>query len=178
MNLATTRLSLREMTWDDLDLIHQLHSMKEVEEFSTIGIPRHSGDTLAVMLAAIEDPASAHRMHFGWTVWITDTQEFIGEAGLDLSGDRFNSGELFYSLSPAQWGQGYGTEIVKRLISFGFSELRLHRIHAGVATDNLRSIKVLEKAGMTCEGIRRKALPIRGQWKDKFSYAIVEDDPF
>lgn len=178
MDLSTKRLVLREMTWDDVDLIHELHSMKEVDEFSTIGIPRHTGDTLAVLLAAIEDPGAVARMHFGWTIWCTATREFIGEAGLDLSADRFRSGELFYSLSPAHWGKGYGTEIVKRLITFGFADLQLHRIQAGVATDNLRSVKVLEKAGMTCEGIRRKALPIRGEWKDNFHYAIVEDDPF
>jgi hypothetical protein len=32
-------------------------------------------------------------------------------------------------------------------------------------------------AGMTREGLRRKILPIRGEWKDNYHYAIVEDDP-
>jgi hypothetical protein len=31
-------------------------------------------------------------------------------------------------------------------------------------------------AGMTREGLRRKILPIRGEWKDNYHYAIVEDD--
>ena len=39
-----------------------------------------------------------------------------------------------------------------------------------------KHIKVLEKAGMTNEGIRRKILPIRGKWKDNFHFAIVEDE--
>ena len=47
---------------------------------------------------------------------------------------------------------------------------------AGVATANIASVHVLEKAGMTCEGVRRKILPIRGEWKDNFHFAIVEDD--
>jgi RimJ/RimL family protein N-acetyltransferase len=29
---------------------------------------------------------------------------------------------------------------------------------------------------MTREGIGRKILPIRGQWKDNYHYAILEDD--
>ena len=166
------------MTFDDVDAIHRLHLCEEVERFNTIGLPRHTGDTLAVLLAAIEDRELKERTTYGWTVWTAPESTFVGEAGMNLSADRFRQGEVHYSLLPDHWGQGYGTEVVKRLISFGFEDLGLHRIQAGVATENLRSIKVLEKAGMTCEGIRRKILPIRGEWKDNFQYAIVEDDTF
>jgi RimJ/RimL family protein N-acetyltransferase len=63
------------------------------------------------------------------------------------------------------------------LINTGFESFQLHKVEAGVATGNLRSIRVLEKAGMTREGLRRKILPIRGEWVDNYHYAIVEDDP-
>ncbi len=49
-------------------------------------------------------------------------------------------------------------------------------MEAGVASENTRSIRVLEKIGMTKEGLRRKILPIRGEWKDNYHFAIVEDD--
>jgi len=66
---------------------------------------------------------------------------------------------------PEQWNQGYGTETARALIKFGFEKLSLHKIEAGVATENIRSINVLEKAGMIREGLRRKILPIRGNGK-------------
>ena len=178
MELLTDRLILKEITWDDVELIHQLHSLKEVDEFNTIGIPRHTGDTLEVLFISIEDQEMTIRTHFGWTVWTHAGSEFVGEAGMHLSDDRFLSADLYYSLKPAHWNKGYATEVVKRMIVFGFGELKLHRIQAGVDTENKRSIRVLEKAGMTREGLRRKMLPIRGQWKDNYQYAIVEDDPF
>lgn len=165
------------MTWDDVDVIHMLHTFKEVEEYNTIGIPRHTGDTLEVILSAIEDQQMTVRSHYGWTIWMKDTAEFVGEGGMHLSGDRFQQGDIHYSLMPAHWEKGYATEVVKAMIEFGFNELKLHRIQAGVATANLRSIRVLEKAGMACEGLRRKNLPIRNQWMDSYHYAIVEDDP-
>ena len=56
-------------------------------------------------------------------------------------------------------------------------DLSLHKVEAGVACENERSIHVLEKSGMIREGLRRKILPIRGEWKDNYHYAIVEDDP-
>jgi len=95
---------------------------------------------------------------------------------MKLSADRFKLGEIHYNLLPSQWGNGYGTEAAKTLIKFGFEDLQLHKIEAGVATENKKSIKVLEKAGMIREGLRRKILPIRGEWKDNYHYAIVEDD--
>ncbi|MDB4584898.1 GNAT family N-acetyltransferase, partial [Draconibacterium sp.] len=68
------------------------------------------------------------------------------------------------------------TETARALINFGFKQCKLHRIEAGVATKNKASVRVLEKSGMTCEGIRRKILPIRGEWKDNFHYAIIENE--
>jgi RimJ/RimL family protein N-acetyltransferase len=62
------------------------------------------------------------------------------------------------------------------VLEFGFNELLLHRIEAGVATENSASIKVLEKIRMQREGLRRKILPIRGEWKDNFHYAILDED--
>jgi len=102
---------------------------------------------------------------------------FIGVAGFSLSNNKFKLGEIYYKLDPAYWGKGYATELAKRLVVLGFDTLGLHKVEAGVATENTKSVKVLEKIGMTREGLRRKILPIRGDWKDNFHYAIVEDDP-
>lgn len=178
MELFTKRLLLREMTLEDVDNIHRLHCTEEVERFNTIGIPRHKGDTIEVMLSAIEDRELDERSQYAWTVWLAEEGDFVGETGMSLSGDRFQQGEIHYSLLPDFWEKGYATEIVKRLIMFGFKVLQLHRVQAGVCTENYRSIRVLEKSGMSREGLRRKVLPIRGEWKDNFHYAIVEDDPF
>ena len=64
----------------------------------------------------------------------------------------------------------------KRLIRKGFEDFDLQKVEAGVATENIKSIRVLEKAGMIREGLRRKILPIRGEWKDNYHYAIVKSD--
>lgn len=178
MELLTERLILKEITWDDVEIIHQLHSCEEVEEYNTIGVPRHTGDTLEVLLSAIEDQQMAIRNHYGWIIRTREGEEFVGEAGMHLSADSFRSGEIYYSFLPVHWNKGYATEVVKQMVRFGFNELKLHRIQAGVATENQRSIRVLEKVGMVREGLRRKILPIRGEWKDNYHYAIVEDDPF
>jgi ribosomal-protein-alanine N-acetyltransferase len=175
-DLKSSRLILRELTWEDLLFIHHLHSQPEVDEYNTLGIPRDIEDTKKVMEPIIGNREARIRKIYGWVIIERKSHRNLGMAGMSVTADRFNMGEIYYKFLPIFWGKGYATETSRTLIEFGFEKLKLHRIEAGVATDNKRSIRVLEKSGMTCEGIRRKILPIRGEWKDNYHYAIVEDD--
>lgn len=88
----------------------------------------------------------------------------------------FRSGEVWYKLHSNYWGQGIATEAVSEVLRFAFHDLALHRVEAGCAIDNQRSIKVLEKIGMVSEGRKRKSLPLKTGWTDTWEYAILEDD--
>lgn len=176
MNLQSERLLLREINQTDFEKLFELNSTPEIDEFNTIGIPKNIETTKKVYLPVIKDQKSIERKMFCWLALKTPGEKVIGVAGMNISLDRFKIGEIYYNLSPDNWGLGYATEIAKTLISFGFEKLNLHRIEAGVATKNMRSVRVLEKTGMINEGIRRKILPIRGVWKDNYHFAIVEDD--
>jgi RimJ/RimL family protein N-acetyltransferase len=176
MELSSKRLILREISMTDLEKVHELHSVPEVDEFNTLGIPQNMEATRNIIACDIEDQENKTRTRFCWKIILKETGEFIGLSGMFLSNDRFKTAEFYYKLFPEFWNKGYATEIAKELIRFGFEECNLHRIEAGVATQNHASVRVLEKAGMTREGIRRKILPIRGKWVDNFHYAIVEDD--
>ena len=175
-DIESDRLLLKEITWNDLENIHRLHSFKEVDKYNTLGIPKSLDDTKETIKKAIDDKQNSNRNTIAWTINTKDSNDFIGEAGINLSANRFKLGEIYFNLIPEFWSRGYGTEIAQTLIKFGFDKLELHKIEAGVATENLKSIKVLEKAGMTREGLRRQILPIRGVWKDNYHYAIVETD--
>ena len=54
------------------------------------------------------------------------------------------------------WGHGYMTEALKRLIQYGFEEHNLNRIDANYFIFNPASGRVMEKAGMTFEGVLRQ----------------------
>ena len=177
MNLTTLRLLLRELVWDDLANIHRLHSYPEVAQFNTLDVPKDQEVTREVMRATIKNVAEANRTCYGWTIRIADQNLFVGEAGLNLSPPRHRRGDIFYKLLPEYWGHGYATEAAQALVRFGFGVLKLHRIEAGAATENHASVRVLEKIGMTREGIGRKILPTPGGWRDNYRYAILEDDP-
>lgn len=107
-----------------------------------------------------------------------ETKQFIGLIALNLGKSKFKIAEVWFKIHPDHWRKGYTTEALTKLLDFGFSELKLHRIEAGCAVENIASIKVLEKAGMIREGRKRKILPIRGEWKDNYFYAILSEDMY
>ena len=177
MELNTDRLILREIDSSAVPDIHSLHLAPEVDEFNTLGIPADIKETEQFLAPLIDDRLVRPRRKYAWVIDEKSSNGFIGFIGINLSENRrFCLGEIYFKLMPASWGKGYATESAKAVIRFGFEQLKLHRIEAGVATENKASIRVLEKLGMTREGMRRKILPIRGQWKDNYHYALLETD--
>ncbi len=53
------------------------------------------------------------------------------------------------------WGRGVGTEAIKMVTKFGFNELNLLKISAGMYESNIFSKKSFEKVGYKAEGLYR-----------------------
>jgi len=81
-----------------------------------------------------------------------------------------------YVLNPAYWGMGIAPEAVRRVIDFGFRELNVHRIEAKYMVENARSRRVMEKVGMTFEGVKRASMYIKGEYRDIGYCAILADE--
>ena len=56
------------------------------------------------------------------------------------------------------------TEAMSAILTFGFSELGLHRVEAVIDIANERSKNLLLKLGFTYEGNLRQRFPFRGQF--------------
>ena len=87
------------------------------------------------------------------------------------------SAHIGYWIGERYAGRGLMSDAVKVLTRFAFDTLRLHRIEAACIPDNIRSIRVLEKAGFQHEGLLRSYLRINGFWQDHYLYARIEDEP-
>ena len=81
--------------------------------------------------------------------------------------------ELGWGLARAYWGFGYMTEAVREFIRFAFEEMGLHRIEAECQTDNIRSIRVAERCGMTLEATRVENEINKGRVVSNYVYAII-----
>jgi len=84
--------------------------------------------------------------------------------------------EIGYVLNRRYWGQGYMTEVVRAIIAFGFRELGLNRIQARCEVPNIGSARVMEKAGMSFEGVLRQQLFEKGSYRDMKMYSILRSE--
>jgi RimJ/RimL family protein N-acetyltransferase len=57
-----------------------------------------------------------------------------------------------------------------------FLSKEIVRIEAETNPQNIASKRVLEKAGFTKEGLIRKSVFIRGEWRDGILYSILRED--
>lgn len=107
---------------------------------------------------------------------IADEHEIIGGIGLELEKDLSRrSAEIGYWVAEPFWGRGIATLAVKALTAWGFRELDLVQIHAGVFASNPASARVLEKAGYSV-GATRKTVVKTGALLDELVYAIVRSE--
>lgn len=86
---------------------------------------------------------------------------------------RRSSATVGYWLVPAVQGHGYATEAIRRVLSYAFGTLALHRIEATVDAPNDPSIGVLESLGFTHEGTRREARVLDGDRVDMHDYGLL-----
>ena len=90
----------------------------------------------------------------------------IGTCGFTTLDQKNNAGEVGYVLNPDYWNRGISSESVSRVLDYGFRELRLNRIQARYMYGNDRSRRVMEKCGMTFEGVARALMYVKNEYRD------------
>jgi len=116
---------------------------------------------------------------YSFGIFLTDSKQLIGNVTLsEVARGNYQSCWIGYYLDRKHNGKGYMTKAVKLVVDYGFNELKLHRIEAGVMPHNIRSIKVLEKAGFHKEGIAIENVKINGRWENHQTLAIVNNEEY
>jgi RimJ/RimL family protein N-acetyltransferase len=92
---------------------------------------------------------------------------------LDLINER---AEIGYMLSRSLWGQGLATEAAQALLDWSFLNLNLNKIFATCDIRNTGSWRVMEKLGMSREGLLRSQFKWQGEFKDEYYYGILRKE--
>lgn len=111
---------------------------------------------------------------YDWAIIDLESERMIGTCGFAKINTDHDSAEIGYVLNPDFWGRGYAVEAAERVIEFGFSALGLHRIEARFMKGNERSLRVMEKLGMTFEGYHVDELFVKGRYRTVGVCSIIE----
>ena len=107
--------------------------------------------------------------------WVIESKlgDPLGQIVTGPQGDYYWLG---YILHPDYRGNGYTTEAVRLLVDHLFKTKDIIRIQAECSPKNIASMRVLEKAGFSYEGLKRKVALIQGEYLDGAMYSILKDE--
>ncbi len=74
------------------------------------------------------------------------------------------------------WKKGFGREVLRAMLTIGFEELGLERIHLDVFVDNQAAIDCYEACGLLRVGLERKKFLKTDGFHDTFLYEILKED--
>lgn len=169
---ASAKVALRPLQPSDAERVHALLSNWVVVRHMLFPLCSREESEGFVRDAVSESNAGSWR---SIVRAVADASSLVGLCGIAiLPGSE--EGEIWYLVDPDCWGRGIATAAAEALLRMGFTELGLHRMWASCLPENPASVKVLEKLGMRCEGLRRQNLKIHGQWRDSFVYAILREE--
>lgn len=108
-----------------------------------------------------------------WAIRLKDSPKLIGLVGYyRIAPENFRA-EIGYMLLPQYHGKGLIPEAVKRLIQYGFEEMKLHSIEAVIDPRNYASEKVLQKNGFVKEAHFIESEFYNGKFLDKVIYSLL-----
>lgn len=146
MIFQTERLFLRELDQDDF---HDLAEMLQNPEVMYAYEHDFSDEDVQEWLDRQRD---RYRQNgFGlWALILKKTGEMIGQAGLTMQ--KYKESEVLeigYLLKKEHWRHGYAIEAAKACKDYAFETLEEEVVHSIIKANNIPSIKVALKNGMT-----------------------------
>jgi ribosomal-protein-alanine N-acetyltransferase len=173
-NIETERLLLRSIVASDLmEIYEKWGSNPRMSKYISYKIAQKPDDTnefVKYAIAAWEDGRE-----YTWMIQQKGRPGIIGSFGIRV---RETDADFGYLLLPEFWGQGLIVEAGRPVLDWCLNLPNIWRIWCVCHLDNKQSARVMEKLGLTCEGIvRRKQIlpqidPVVPQ--DEYLYSVVK----
>ena len=171
---AHAQITLRRLTRSDAETMALLANNKKIWECVRDLFPYpYTLDDAKAFIKRTEEESPATTFAI-----INESDQLCGVISLMPNEDVYRIGsEIGYWIGEPYWGQGVATRAISLITQYGFDELELERIYAGVFDFNKASMRALEKNGFIKEGIRKRAVIKNGQIHDEHHYAITRNQP-
>lgn len=149
MVCQSPRLMLRKIEDTDAESLFEILGDPDVMKFSVRG-----PDTREDIFKFIHATKKRYERDgvAQWGVILKASGELIGTGGISVQSiEGENEYEIGYRFKKRHWGQGYGSEAAIACRDYALGSLKLERLISIIEKDNVASIRVAKKVGMTLE---------------------------
>lgn len=167
------QINLRPLEEQDLHIIAEWRNQKEVRRsFFTSSLISHSGQkkwfdnylkdqTKEIFVAVNKETDAPVGMI---SLYHINYRDHNAEIGSTIVGDS------------SMWGKGIGTEMIRMMLDYAFTDLGLNRVYAYALDFNTGSIRAKEKCGFKIEGTLRQSSYKEGRFYDAIFLGITRTD--
>ncbi|KAK1290878.1 hypothetical protein QJS10_CPB18g01433 [Acorus calamus] len=163
------KITLRKFDLSDVDDFLKWASDPRVTRYGRYDTPI---TTRAEALAHLRDVILPHP----WfrAICVGDDKRAVGSILVDPCESEKCRASMGGRLACEYWGKGIATRAVEAVVKEIFEELpHLMRLEAVANVENVASQRVLEKAGLTREGVLRRYIVRRGRARDVVMYSVL-----
>ena len=164
-------IKLRKWSEADLDNLVKYANNQNVAKWLTNGFPHpytYEDGKAYLSMIANDNPTKVFAIEVNG--------EAVGSIGIFPQTDiHEKNAEMGYWLAEEYWGKGIMTQAIREIVEYGFSTFEIVRIFARPFSTNLKSQRVLEKAGFELEARLKRALFKNGKFMDELTYARFND---
>ena len=157
--IITDRLILQRLKYEDAEEIFYTYASKpEATRFVSWETHRRMEDTMRFLRTSRY--LWTKQKDFSYSVRLRDTNRLIGGIGCINQEGRI---ELGYIFSPTQWNKGFATEGCQAVLAELSRQSGIQCISTFVDAENIASIRVLQKCGLSEESRVSSYFPFPNQ---------------
>lgn len=172
--IRTPRLILRKLSLEDSADLFAYARDSTMTRYTTWAAHQNVDDARAFLTEVLNKYDHGQPADFG--IVLQSTGRLIGTCGIVNFNDAHERGELGYALGAEYWGRGYMTEAADAVVDAAFRSLPMARLQSCCHVENVGSYRVMEKLGMSFEGILRRYIKAGGRHHDVRFYSLLREE--
>ena len=176
LKFETERLILRKVRPSDASDMYEYSCRKETCQY--LLWDTHPFYSYTAELTKHLQREYAQGRYFDLAIELKEKSKMIGTVGFTQVDEKNFCCEIGYVISPDHWGKGIAVEAVNALLNFAFCQLKMKRVEAKYMVENTASRRVMEKCGMSFEGIHRSKLFVKEKFRNIGVCSILSDEYF
>ena len=174
--IETHRLILRPFRAGDAPAMFRNWASDPVVTEYLTWAPHDSEQTTAGLVANWAKETAENPLFFQWAIELKAIGEPIGSISAIHIDEAVESAELGWCIGRKWWGEGIMPEAGAAVIAFLFDQVGLNRVAARYDARNAKSGRVMQKLGMTFEGVLRQAGRCNAGICDEAFYSILREE--
>ncbi|WP_226038083.1 GNAT family N-acetyltransferase [Aquibacillus saliphilus] len=174
IQFETNSLLIRNINLNDKKEIYSIYSDPGVLKFdnsSGFSNIKEAEDFIRQILNPHLDDNSIR-----WAIINKETGNPIGTCGFRNWDRESRHAEIGGNFMSKYWGKGFATELIPKIVQYGFDHLRLNKIHAYTLRKNKAVLKLLERYQFKREGYLREYQLVNGRFEDVVIYGKLKSD--